>query len=581
MKWLKDQKTMTKMMLSFGLLALIVGAVGFNGIRGTSSINTTLEQLYERHTLGALSLKEADIALISSSRAIRNAILDDNAADIERRGVDIARYREIFSSEFERYRKTIVHDVDRARAEEVERAMKELIPEQDKVYAFARANNEAEAKSRLKGIRAKADRIDALIDELVASKITLMSAAAEQAQASYQSIRTTTVVVVLAAVTLALALGWFLARTISAPLQEAVSVLQAVAGGDFTRTLDLNTKDEVGQMAAALNEAVNGMRNSLLEVQSAAARLSSASQELAGASDQMASGAQEQAASLEETAASLEQITSTVRQNADNAVQANQLAVGSREAAEQGGSVVSSAVAAMAEINASSKRIADIITAIDEIAFQTNLLALNAAVEAARAGEQGRGFAVVAAEVRNLAQRSASAAREIKGLIQDSVRKVESGSSLVNESGRTLTDIITSVKRVTDIVGEITAASHEQSTGIEQVNKAMSQMDQVTQSNSAQTEELSSTAKSLSDQAMHLQQLVSQFKLGESPRNSFAPSSSRVPSAASTWRDKPTSFAPARRSSARSTTDSLASLARKTESNGHALATFDAGFEEF
>jgi methyl-accepting chemotaxis protein len=202
-----------------------------------------------------------------------------------------------------------------------------------------------------------------------------------------------------------------------------------------------------------------------------------------------------------------------VRQNADNARQANQLAVSSRDTAEQGGQVVTAAVSAMGEINQSSKQIADIITTIDEIAFQTNLLALNAAVEAARAGEQGRGFAVVAAEVRNLAQRSATAAKEIKALIQDSVQKVEGGSALVNQSGQTLSEIVAAVKRVTDIIAEITAASQEQSQGIDQVNKAVTQMDQVVQGAAAQAEELSSTAQALAMRAGELQALVGRFKL--------------------------------------------------------------------
>ncbi|WP_425400675.1 methyl-accepting chemotaxis protein [Aeoliella sp.] len=259
--------------------------------------------------------------------------------------------------------------------------------------------------------------------------------------------------------------------------------------------------------------AVRRMLKPLREVDEVAIGVADAANQLAYASESLSSGAQESASSLEETAASLEQITATVRQNADNADQANQLARGSRQSAENGGAVVSDAVRAMDEIDKSSRKIADIITTIDEIAFQTNLLALNAAVEAARAGEQGRGFAVVAGEVRSLAQRSATAAREIKGLIEDSVDKVKAGSDLVNKSGETLQEIVTSVKRVTDIVAEIAAASQEQTTGIEQINRAVTQMDHVTQSNASQTEEMSGTATALSGQSGRLQEAIAQFNL--------------------------------------------------------------------
>ncbi|AWM40516.1 Methyl-accepting chemotaxis protein II [Gemmata obscuriglobus] len=307
-------------------------------------------------------------------------------------------------------------------------------------------------------------------------------------------------------------------RAAAAELRHKVQAIQgtirALAAGDFTASVpDLGT-DDMGQMARSLNEAVLNVRTALEGVREVSEQLADASGQLSSASDEISSGAQEQASSLEETASTLQEITSTVRQSADSAQQARQLASGSKEVAEKGGSVVSSAVGAMSEINASSKKIADIITTIDEIAFQTNLLALNAAVEAARAGEQGRGFAVVATEVRNLAQRSATAAKEIKGLIQDSVKKVEAGTELVNKSGDTLAEIVTSVKRVTDIVTEMAAASREQSTGIEQVNKAVSQMDTVTQRNASQTEEMSATAQTLTDQAGQLRDLVGRFKLG-------------------------------------------------------------------
>ena len=303
-------------------------------------------------------------------------------------------------------------------------------------------------------------------------------------------------------------------------VENILQVVNAVSQGNFDVVIPDMGTDPVGQVASALRVAVDSMRSALSQVREVAETVSTAASQLSSASREISAGAQTQASSLEETASSLEEITSTVKQNSDNAQQARQLAIGSRDVAEKGGAVVSDAVHAMSEINQSSKKIADIITTIDEIAFQTNLLALNAAVEAARAGEQGRGFAVVAAEVRNLAQRSASAAKEIKSLIQDSVARVDIGTQLVNKSGETLNEIVNSVKRVTDIVAEIAAASKEQLTGVEQVNKAVAQMDRVTQANASQTEEVSGTAGSLLSHAEQLRDEVNRFNLGNDNKSS-------------------------------------------------------------
>jgi methyl-accepting chemotaxis protein len=310
------------------------------------------------------------------------------------------------------------------------------------------------------------------------------------------------------------AVSWVVAHGLNNGLMAVLSATGKAEGGDLTARVALDSRDELGQMGQALNRMLEGFHDSMQQVQQAANHTASASQQLAAGGEQLSSGAQEQASSLEETAASLEEMTSTVKQNADNARQANQLAVSAREGAEKGGTVVKKAVASMEMITRSSKQIAEIIITIDEIAFQTNLLALNAAVEAARAGEQGRGFAVVASEVRALAQRSAAASKEIKALITDSVGKVEEGARLVNESGENLMGIVGGVKKVADLIAEITAASQEQAQGIVQVNKAVMQMDTVTQQNAAQTEELNSTAQTLAAQAEELSAQVARFKLG-------------------------------------------------------------------
>jgi len=341
--------------------------------------------------------------------------------------------------------------------------------------------------------------------------------------------RTLTLSLFAVAIIFALLSTVVLYRQIAVPLNLAVEVLRKLALGDLTASIEVRSTDEVGRMGEALNSAVSKLNHTMQQVIESAANASSYSQQLAAASETIASGAQEQAASLEETSASLEQITASVRQSADNAQQASQLAVGSKDSALQGQDVVAKAITAMSEINMASAKISDIISTIDEIAFQTNLLAVNAAVEAARAGEEGRGFAVVASEVRSLAQRSSAAAKEIKGLIQDSLRKVEVGSALVNRSGETLHGIVVSVRRVTDIVGEIAASSGEQSTGIEQVNNAMTQVDRVTQSNSAQTEELSATAQSLSQQSSHLLELVNTFILNADGNGGHEPEAPKQP----------------------------------------------------
>jgi methyl-accepting chemotaxis protein len=354
-----------------------------------------------------------------------------------------------------------------------------------------------------------------LIDTLVEQQVSAARQEAERAVRGTRKSVTVTLGGLVLAVVLSAAGTWWTARLIARPLGRAVTVLRSLAVGDFTRRMSVEGPDAVGQAAGAVNQAVDGMTAALREVRGAASQAAAASHHVAEATEHLSGSAQEQAASLEETAASIEEITGTVQQTADNARQASELASSSRDTAEKGGTVVSSAVGAMEEITRASRRIAAIIGTIDDIAFQTNLLALNAAVEAARAGEQGRGFAVVATEVRNLAQRAAGAAREIKGLIEDSVGKVAVGSELVTRAGETLREIVTGAGRVTDLIADIATASQEQRSGIEQVSRAVTRMDQVVQSTVAQTEELSSTSKALATQAEQLQTLVQRFKMAD------------------------------------------------------------------
>ena len=304
-------------------------------------------------------------------------------------------------------------------------------------------------------------------------------------------------------------------RSITRPLDTAVDVARTVAAGNLGNTFATYPEDEVGDLMRALETMNGALARVVAEVQQGTTAISTASSEIAAGNLDLSSHTEQQASSLEETAASMEELTATVRQNADNAVQANGLAQAASEVAARGGAIVGQVVDTMGSIDASARKIVDIIGVIDGIAFQTNILALNAAVEAARAGEQGRGFAVVASEVRNLAQRSASAAREIKGLIGDSMTQVNAGTALVQQAGTTMHDVVSSVARVTDMMSEITSATQEQRTGIHQVNEAITQMDQVTQQNAALVEQAAAAAASMQEQAARLAEVAAGFRLGD------------------------------------------------------------------
>jgi methyl-accepting chemotaxis protein len=514
MRWFMDRSIRTKLLTGFAVVALVMVVVGLAGVSGMKAASQSLTDLNDVDMKGLSLAQNLRSEILDVGRMYRQCILDAGQEGSRTNATKIADMLKAIDGDLADLAKL---PLDATTAESIKR-VQSIVPDWkqrvEQTVSAAVAGDVEGARSAGASNGQNAGAIVTALREMTESieKATDMQVATVEAQ-ERRSVMFIVCLIVVGAI-IGMGAGMMISNLVAKSLNQSVEVLGRVAEGDFTRRLDIDTKDEMGRMAAAVNSAVERMRTALQEVRQSSQMVATASQELSSSSTSISAGAQEQASSLEETAASLEEITSTVKQNADNARQAAQLASGARDVAEKGGAVVSEAVNAMGEINASSKKIAEIITAIDEIAFQTNLLALNAAVEAARAGEQGRGFAVVAGEVRNLAQRSASAAKEIKGLIQDSVRKVESGSALVNQSGQTLEEIMTSVKRVTDIVAEIAAASREQATGIDQVGKAVSQMDQVTQSNAAQTEELAGTAEALSSQAQHLQEQVARFNLG-------------------------------------------------------------------
>jgi len=335
-----------------------------------------------------------------------------------------------------------------------------------------------------------------------------------EATAAYETARMTLIGLGTLAVLLGVGFGIFITRSIVRPIQDAVAIADRVSSGDLGSQFTVSSRDETGQLMTALQKMNDNLLGIVSQVRVGTDTIATASAEMAAGNQDLSRRTEQQAGSLEETASSMEELTSTVRQNAENARRANTMASEAAGIAAEGGAVIAQVVGTMSEINASSRKIVDIISVIDSIAFQTNILALNAAVEAARAGEQGRGFAVVASEVRNLAHRSAAAAKEIKGLIDDSVQTVEAGTSLVDNAGATMENIVQSISRVTGIMGEISHASDEQSAGIEQVNEAINEMDQVTQQNAALVEQAAAAAESMQEQAAHLADVVSVFKTG-------------------------------------------------------------------
>lgn len=466
--WINKMSVRAKLMLSFMTVAAISAGVGGFGMLKMNHLNHIMDDLYSTHTVAISKIKEANMNILRAGRAMRQLVIENDRSQYAGLAEEVRTAIKKVHENIDAARPLLDKPEELANLNKAQELFSKLEVENNQVVEFGLQDKNDEAREVLRKTLATAKEIGGLVNQLCEAQDSAAKEANEDGNATYAAARTLMLIVIAGAVGLAMFLGFMISRWFARAVMEVDDIANSVAA---------------------------------------------ASQELAAASEQLSSGAQQSASSLEETASSLEEITATVRQNADNADQANQLASNSRETAEKGGAVVAQAVTAMGEINQASRKIADIITTIDEIAFQTNLLALNAAVEAARAGEQGRGFAVVAGEVRNLAQRSATAAREIKGLIEDSVQKVETGSDLVNKSGETLEAIVTSVKRVTDIVGEIAAASREQTVGIEQINKAVAQMDQVTQSNASQTEEMSGTAVALSGQAEQLQAVVAQFNL--------------------------------------------------------------------
>jgi methyl-accepting chemotaxis protein len=489
------------------------------GINGMSKSDAALRKMVDVNVKKMVFLEDMETSVHIESRVIRTVALlsDEEEARIQKKKIDAARV--VYDTAFSSLEKMPLDEPAKVFVQRIREQLNATRPLNNTFMELAKTDKNRAISLLLKECIPITKKLQDTMQDFNQSQQeeNKKEEAATIENASFARL------LMLTLTGLALFAGagiaWFVTRSITRPLNEAVRVAQTVAAGDLTSRIDVNSTDETGKLLQALKEMNGSLGNIVGQVRSGAATIATASGQIASGNMNLSSRTEQQASSLEETASSMEELTSTVKQNADNARQANNLAKTASDVASKGGAVVSEVVGTMNSINESARKIVDIISVIDGIAFQTNILALNAAVEAARAGEQGRGFAVVAAEVRNLAQRSAGAAKEIKTLISDSVEKVDAGSKLVDEAGATMAEVVESVKRVTDIISEIAAASAEQTAGIEQINIAITEMDNATQQNAALVEEAAAAAGSLQGEAGNLVEVVNVFKTGES----FAP----------------------------------------------------------
>jgi methyl-accepting chemotaxis protein len=512
----------TKLISAFMLVCAIGAIVSVFGIHNMGQIADNGDRAYRFDLVGLNLVQEADNNLLDVSRSLRDAILASSAEQRAAFLADSDKNLALARANLDKARQTLVNEQGKAAFAELDQSWQDYAQGVREMQARTRAaslQDRGELTDYLFGdLRTRANKVDDLMGAVVSLKQEAAKSSADSNQALYQESRTLMIALVILSVLSGIAIGAWLTRGATRQLGTepaiAVDLAKSVATGDLNVRIDLRPGDTDSLMAS-----LKAMRDALLrvvsDVRENAEGVATASAQIAQGNLDLSSRTEEQAASLEETASSMEELTATVRHNTDNAKQAAALAGTASDIARRGGEVVGRVVETMHEIASSSTKMSEIITVIEGIAFQTNILALNAAVEAARAGEQGRGFAVVAGEVRTLAQRSATAAREIKDLIGSSLNRVDASSKLVDEAGSTINEIVVAVKRVTDIVGEISSASEEQSTGIEQVNQAVSQMDQVTQQNAALVEEASAAAQSMAQQAQGLRETVAFFKVGE------------------------------------------------------------------
>ncbi|TXH90606.1 MAG: HAMP domain-containing protein [Rhodoferax sp.] len=511
-----DLRISTKLGMGFGIMALLILIMGVSALIKAGAVNDAFHITAEDRFPKIAATRDIKDDINIVARAVRNMLIMQNPDEVKKEAARIVDARADATRIYKHLEDTIQSGEGKSLLGKTTAARAQYAAALDKVLELiGQGNTEEAAKELLGPLRTAQSNYIAALDELIKSQEKLTEQSISETESDINMLRSVIVVCLVFSLGTAVVMGVWITRSITVPVNQAVAVARAVASGDLTMAVTDEGRNETGQLLHALHEMQVSLTSIVQTVRQGSESVSTASAEIAQGNNDLSARTESQASSLEETAASMEELSATVKQNAESARQANQLATNASQVAQTGGEVVGQVVHTMRDINESSRKIADIISVIDGIAFQTNILALNAAVEAARAGEQGRGFAVVASEVRALAGRSAEAAKEIKGLITASVERVEHGSTLVDQAGSTMTEVVAAIRRVTDLMGEIDSASNEQAAGVAQVGEAVSQMDQVTQQNAALVEEMAAAASSLKSQAQDLVQTVAVFKLAD------------------------------------------------------------------
>jgi methyl-accepting chemotaxis protein len=506
-----------RLQLGFASVLVLTVLVGVFAISRLGKVNDASTDLATNWLVATRALGDfsATTSLMRRAEALEMVATTTEQMDTQEQRIKTAQAK--LDEVWKVYFATVELPEEHALADEIVSKRRAYNAESEKLVQISRAGGDSRAAA-VQGLytgasRAAFEALLAAINKDIEFQAKGADGAYSLSQAAYKETRVLVIVLLLIAVAIGVLMAWMITRSITTPIARAVKIAETVADGDLTVRVTVDSKDETGLLLAALKRMTESLSEMVAQVRNSSDSIATGSAQIASGNADLSQRTEQQASNLEETAASMEELTATVNQNADTARQAAQLAGSASEAAAKGGQVVNDVVQTMEAITASSRKISDIIGTIDGIAFQTNILALNAAVEAARAGEQGRGFAVVASEVRSLAQRSANAAKEIKTLIVESVSNVENGSRLVNEAGLSMGEIVSQVRRVNDLIAEISAASVEQSSGIGQIGEAVNQLDQVTQQNAALVEESAAAAESLKHQAAQLAQTAAVFKL--------------------------------------------------------------------